>query len=203
MFTTPLGSTVSWNGIHLSVADGLLLGGIAFTLCLIFRYYRDRPGRNCIRGILFVYCGALVAMTIPIVLPGDYHLSLASLQKAVQNINFVPFASSIRIYSNGIAIHDMSAFFRLILGNIALLMPIGVLVPMLHKSYRFWNMFAVSAATAFSIEFLQFLANVFCGYQKRVVEIDDFIQNLLGCLLAYGIYALVGKLFFGRRRKRR
>ncbi len=203
MITTALGSTLSWSGIHLSVADGMLLGGIAFTLFLIFRYFKDRPWRNLVRGILFVYLGALVAMTIPIILPGGYDLGLDSLKNAAQNVNFVPFRSSIRIYNNGIAIHDLSAFFRLILGNIALLMPIGILVPMLHRGYRFWNMLAVSAGTAFSIEFLQFLGNVFCGYQKRVVEIDDFIQNLAGCLLAYAIYALVGKIFFGRRRKRR
>ncbi len=203
MITTALGSTISWSGIHLSVADGMLLGGIAFTLFLIFRYFKDQPARNLVRGILFVYAGALVAMTVPIILPGGYDLGLDSWHSAVQSINFVPFQSSIRIYKNGIAIHDLSSFFRLILGNIALLMPIGILVPMLKKGYRFWNMLAVSAVTAFSIEFLQFLSNVFCGYQKRVVEIDDFIQNLMGCLLAYGIYALVGRIFFGRRRKRR
>lgn len=73
-----------------------------------------------------------------------------------------------------------------ILGNIGLFIPGGILYPLLYRRLdRFWKVLGAGMLLSLTIELLQL------PFFVRTTDIDDFIQNSLGCAIGYGIYALV------------
>ena len=58
----------------------------------------------------------------------------------------------------------------------------------------------LSAVAAFTLEGLQLVFNILEGAVSRTVEIDDFILNALGCLLAYVVFAILRRVWQAARR---
>lgn len=96
--------------------------------------------------------------------------------------NLVPFASILQLIretSAGLASYN-------IFGNLLLLAPLGMLLPLLFKKLQrpwplIWRVSAISAL----IEASQFIT------RARAVDIDDVILNTLGAAIGFGLYALV------------
>ena len=194
-FTTPFGSTAMAGRLSLSLWDGMLLGGLLFLFCYMIWYRRRRTIRNLWRFLLFVYLGAVVSLTLPILLPSGICPTASSFEYAVNSINWTPFQASLLIYHNCQAIGNMGEFIRIVGGNFVMLMPLAVLVPLLHPRIRVWTMFFMGAGVSISIEALQFLIGVLYGSPLRTVEIDDFLLNTAGCFLAYLLFMLVRRIF--------
>ena len=73
-----------------------------------------------------------------------------------------------------------------ILGNTAMLIPSGILLPILCKKLdSFWRVAAAGAGISLCIEILQL------PFRSRASDIDDFLLNTLGVMIGYGIYRLV------------
>lgn len=69
--------------------------------------------------------------------------------------------------------------------NIAMFLPLGILLPLAGKPFRRWYwMLAAGAGTSFVIEVLQY---IFCRGQA---DIDDLLCNTLGAMLGYCISLL-------------
>jgi glycopeptide antibiotics resistance protein len=83
-----------------------------------------------------------------------------------------------------------SQSFRQLGGNLLLLAPMGVLVPVAWRAARpFWRTVAWGVAVSVAIEVLQFSIGVLAGEFYRVVDVDDVLLNVLG--------VVVGRLVFG------
>ena len=102
-------------------------------------------------------------------------------QPLVRRWNLVPFHTILSyLRPDGYAVSNAIRAINL-LGNVFVLVPFGVLLPLafprMHKWYR---VFLCGSALIVCIEVTQF----FVG---RAADIDDYILNILGVMLGYGL----------------
>ena len=99
--------------------------------------------------------------------------------------NLVPF-HTIAIYLDRLG----SPFWiRQIVGNLGLLLPIGLLGPIAFPSLdRWWRVFLVALAISTAIEVSQL------WIPDRSADIDDVIVNVTGALLGYGAFRIVRRV---------
>lgn len=180
----------------LPIAAGLII----YLICLILFFRHKKPLQKFFLAILFMYLAVVFNLTISIALPQAWHISAKSTAWAISQIDWVPFESAANILHNSIRIGSFKEFFRVIGGNFVMLMPLGILVPLIHPRIRFGGMFALSILVPVGIEGLQLLNNILSGSATRSVEMEDVILNAAGCLLAYLIFAGVRSLFRPKRK---
>ena len=87
------------------------------------------------------------------------------------------------------ALESMSYWLMfMLLGNIAMFVPIGFFPALLWRGWRWWKALPLGLLTSCTIESIQF----FIG---RSTDIDDVILNTTGAVLGFGLYALFRALF--------
>lgn len=179
----------------LTLPGGMLAGGICYLLCYFWKIKKYSFFRKLGYGFLFVYLGAIVSLTIPILLPSGIDLSMESFDLSVRSIIWKPFLASLEIYRNCRRIGNMDIFIRLIGGNFILLMPLGILLPSLYPRLSFTKGAVFGIFASAFIETMQFVSGVLYGVPLRTVEIDDVILNSAGYILALGITCFFRKIF--------
>ena len=75
----------------------------------------------------------------------------------------------------------------MLLGNIAMFMPIGFFTALLWRKNRWWKSAAIGCCCSAAVEFVQF----FIG---RSTDIDDVILNTAGALAGYWLFLLLNGL---------
>ena len=76
-----------------------------------------------------------------------------------------------------------------IIENIIMMIPLGVLVPVLWKRiHTVWRCLAVGFFTSLVIEIFQFVS------ERGFFQTDDIITNVFGTLIGYWIYLCVVKV---------
>ncbi len=109
-----------------------------------------------------------------------------------RNVNFVPFKTIRMLYTYYFKYHEFTSWYWIanIYGNIALLAPFGLLLPLIcHRRMSFWSILLLAALFSVAIEFCQFLAGV------GEADIDDVILNVFGAFLGYVLYRILGASF--------
>lgn len=105
-----------------------------------------------------------------------------------QRINLIPFVKATR--------YSFKWFILNYIGNIALFIPTGVILPIVYKRLdSFWKVTLTGFLISLSVELLQLLMIY------RITDVDDLIFNTVGVMIGYGIYALSKKLIAAIRRK--
>ena len=107
-FTTPFGSYFSFSTISLSVPDAMILAFIVFLVCWRLKFRNNSTLKTTLKGLLFLYVGALLALTQVLVLPGGWHLSAGNTAYVLSLIQFDPLQSAALIYRNCTAIGNYS-----------------------------------------------------------------------------------------------
>lgn len=152
--------------------------------------------KEILKFLFVLYMLMVVSVTLfPLGLPFGFY------PEYIKNgLNLIPFVSIIKDISQiGIAYGgDAPVMIGLIVrnvgGNILLLMPLGVLVPILFHTYRHLKKIVIlGLLTSISIESIQIL-EIVVGAWGRTVDIDDVICNVLGATLGYLIYKITFKL---------
>lgn len=131
------------------------------------------------RVLLVVYLGVLAVIVF---LPFGRGMDLGD------RLNVVPFATIDRAFELG----PRSLSFRLMLGNIAAFVPLGLLVPMAFRLH--WPILAVGVtalAVSIGIEAGQAAISEWLGYAYRSTDIDDVILNVIGALIGAAAFAAV------------
>jgi glycopeptide antibiotics resistance protein len=132
-----------------------------------------------------VYLAMVAALTI---VPA--HLSPIRIRSTDANhINLIPLDYSFRCFRQGRGMYPhLTAFcLRNTLGNVALFMPLGILLPFIDARFRtFKRVLLFGLAMSLAIETAQ-LALRFIG-NPRAVDIDDVLLNTLGGCLGFLIY---------------
>jgi glycopeptide antibiotics resistance protein len=132
---------------------------------------------------LVVYIGVIFAFTIvPTRLSGfrnprSYH------------INVIPLGYSFTCFLQDPNQHPHITTFclRNTLGNVALFVPLGVLLPLVSNRFLRWKRVLLFALLlSLSVESMQFLLRFFGN--PRAVDIDDVILNTLGACVGFAIY---------------
>ena len=203
--TTIFGTTITGHSILLSLPDGIIAGLFLYALCWLVVYWKKKYTfqKNLILALLFASCGAIFALTIPIILPRAWNINVSSAKWVLSNINISPLESTLLILHNALEYDNLKEFFRVCGGNFALLTPLGVLVPLLSKKYRLARITLLALGVSLFIELMQLMGNLFYGGTVRTVEIDDVILNTLGCSVAYLIFAAIRSIYrFVKGRKK-
>ena len=80
--------------------------------------------------------------------------------------------------------------------NVVVFIPVGILLGYALTNVKLWKVLVVGLLLSLPIEILQFL------FKKGFAEIDDVMHNVLGCMIGYGVYALLRFLYekFSKRR---
>ncbi len=79
------------------------------------------------------------------------------------------------------------------LTNVAVFVPLGVLLQLLMRRPRWWKALLTSAAVSLTIELLQLAAQkLFSG--GHVADVNDFIWNTLGGVIGYAIIVLLTRV---------
>lgn len=98
----------------------------------------------------------------------------------------VPFAS--------IANYFRSETFIQLAGNVLLLVPLALFVKIfLRQRPKAWKVAAAVPGVSVGIELFQLATNYLAGYPARVADVDDWILNTIGVILAVALARWVGK----------
>jgi glycopeptide antibiotics resistance protein len=154
--------------------------------------------REMLLGLFVIYLFALAGVTL---FPIDIYWANNRGSFISFYINCIPFRSIIQqINGLGNGSFSIGFQFKLLLrnvgGNIILLTPLSILLPILWSKYReFKYCFLFSALTSLLIEILQFVENTFGVGRGRVCDIDDLILNTIGAVTGYWIFRLINSKF--------
>jgi len=167
----------------LVVINEPLVVGIAILGWIVFRAYTWRKaggvnlGREflvnaCFFYLLFVFHLTFFPMNIVLYSYGPY------------KANFVPLVKTIHMirYINPLVVVN-------ILGNLFLLAPLGLFLPLLSPNFRRWGaILGAGFLVTLTIEVFQYFLAV------RVFDIDDLILNTLGVSIGFLLFRLLAKI---------
>ena len=176
----------------------LVLSAIAVPCWLVFRMYRLRtPGhglsfhREFLLLTFVVYlCGLATATLIPnhnsrlaaeAAMGIDLHPNLASLTCSSATL---PKGSTARAF----CVHNAR-------GNVLLFFPLGILIPLVWRSLRFWRGIQIVIVISVSIELVQYLTR---AWSNRNADVNDVVLNVLGASLGLALVFLL-RLLRGTR----
>lgn len=142
---------------------------------------------------LVVYCAILIKVMvfkdIPTIRAGGLMLNFAGTN-AGHGPNFIPFKTIVPYLLGwkGWIIAGIN-----LVGNIVLLVPLGVLAPLVFRNLTWKQSLALGFAAGLSIELMQTMLRV------GIFDIDDVILNALGVVLGYWASAILAQWLRERR----
>lgn len=145
--------------------------------------------------ILIAYSAILIKVMVfkdvPTIKIGQLMLNFGGTQ-ADRPANFLPFKTILPylLGENGLMIAGIN-----LIGNIALLVPIGFLVPFVSRSITWKKSLALAVAVGLAIEVMQVVLHV------GIFDIDDVILNGLGVMIGYWTFMILAKWMRARKHK--
>lgn len=137
--------------------------------------------------MLIAYCAILIKVMVfkevPLIRLGQVMINFGGTQSD-RPANFVPFKTILPylLGENGLMIAGIN-----LVGNIALLVPLGFFVPFVYRKITWKKSLALAVASGFVIEGLQVVLHV------GIFDIDDVILNALGVMIGYCVYIILAK----------
>ena len=134
-------------------------------------------------------CYSLVLAYLLFVMHGGYWADLTLWEYIRYNTNLVPFKSII-LYIRALSDHSMNMDtpVRNLLGNLLMLLPMGLYLPGFFKRLRKLGAFCICmAALIFVIEATELLL------RRGSFDIDDFILNMAGALIGFAVWRIIYK----------
>jgi Glycopeptide antibiotics resistance protein len=114
------------------------------------------------------------------------------------SLNLIPVIGTVKEVSNITRNPNMHNFMvkfwiKNIVGNLLLLFPLEVLLPLLWEKFRnFTRVIIFALSLTLSIEILQLLSG-YIGNIGRAFDIDDIILNTAGALIGFIVYNIFNK----------
>lgn len=177
--------------IHMA-SEYFLLGigsvsiGIGIFLIIYFLIYKKimkgtkklNTSKVLLWSIFLIYAVMVLGATFVHRIPGMY-----------ENINLHIFSSYIKVWNR----FSLLELRNLIL-NILMFVPLGIMLPLLFKKCeKFYITYFLGLCMTIFIEVLQLIS------KRGIFEIDDIINNALGCMIGYGTIMIF--LLFSKRNK--
>src|ERR1700752_94147 len=146
--------------------------------------------------ILIAYCAILIKVMvfkdIPTIRVGSLMLNFAGTN-AGHGPNFVPFRTILPylLGDKGWIIASIN-----LIGNIALLVPLGFLAPLRLRNLTWKASLALGVAAGLGIEVMQ------TGLRVGIFDIDDVILNALGVMIGYWAFVILAQWIRARSHKK-
>lgn len=144
--------------------------------------------------LIIVYCflliKVLVLKDIPLIRVGSLMLNFGGVQERPANLT--PFKTILPylLGENGLLIGSIN-----IIGNIALLVPIGFLFPLVYRAMTWKKTLILAVAVSFVIEGVQAALHV------GIFDIDDVILNAFGVVIGFWIFEIFYKWLLEKKYK--
>jgi glycopeptide antibiotics resistance protein len=74
--------------------------------------------------------------------------------------------------------------------NVAVFVPLGMLVPLLTARPSWWKVLAIVAGASLAIELTQMAASRL-AFSGHLADINDWLTNILGGIIGYGLFVLM------------
>ncbi|HEX2910984.1 MAG TPA: VanZ family protein [Chloroflexia bacterium] len=145
--------------------------------------------------ILIIYCAILIKIMVfkdvPTIRIGSLILKFGGTD-AGGPANFLPFKTILPylLGDKGWLIAGIN-----LVGNIALLVPVGFLAPLVYPNMTWKQTLALAVAPGLAIEGMQTVLRV------GIFDIDDVILNALGVMIGYWAFAILVKWIRSRKYK--
>jgi glycopeptide antibiotics resistance protein len=149
--------------------------GIVIFLVLLWSL-RLRGGitlaRASVAAVLALYVGGVLANTVfPVFIHVGSWPEPAPRELALWLIPFVDYG-----------IEDA-------LVNVAVFVPLGVLIPLLIARANWWRVLAIVAGASLTIELAQ-LATAGLAFGGHIADVNDWMTNILGGVIGYGLFLI-------------
>lgn len=169
-----LGDTLSlWVQMSIPVITvGLIAIGAAVRLTQV----TGAAWHRYLRGVLWVVLGYYLAiLSVLLFFGGLFHLDRAWGGA----VNLEPFHTIKSFISHYQRTGSLSSLFNL-LGNIVILVPLGILLPVMFRPMRhFWLFLPLAALVCVGVEYIQWLT------ATGIADVDDSILNFAGAAAGY------------------
>lgn len=162
-----------WSDIPMRIFQtGLvvLLFGMVSSI-LIFGY--KKGGKYSLRLLLIEYVLLIYCSTV-----------FFRWSKGAVEYSFIPFWSY-RDYFNGV--NDKLLVENIM--NVVVFVPVGLLIGASYRAMTWKKVIKIGICLSVGIEVLQFV------FRKGFSEVDDVMHNSIGCLIGYGIYRLLTRVY--------
>ena len=141
------------------------------------------------RVLLVVYLAWLFGATFfPVSLEGESVLE--TLISRLNQPNFIPFHTVRETFT----LAGTWIKVRLLLGNVLVFVPFGVLAPVVWPRLgKAWRMALAGLLLSGGIELGQLAVSLMLGYWYRMTDIDDVILNVTGVMLGFALFWAAGR----------
>jgi glycopeptide antibiotics resistance protein len=137
--------------------------------------------------ILIAYCAVLIKVMVfknmPTVDVGQLMLNFGGVYD-IRQANFLPFATIVPylLGNKGWIIAGVN-----LVGNVAPLVPLGFLLPLVYQNISWKRSLAVAIASGLAIETMQMVLRV------GIFDVDDILLNTLGVMIGYWAFIFLAK----------
>lgn len=170
------------------ITVGLIGVGTLFSCVGMPKEGQKRRMRRCLWSILLYY---LAILSVLLFFGGLFYLD----RVWGGPVNLKPFYTIRNFFVHYRRTGSLSSLFNL-LGNIAILVPLGVLLPVMFRSMRrFWIFLPLVAGIAVGIEYLQWCT------ATGIADVDDSILNFIGAAAGYFVTRLCQLIYHLIRKK--
>ncbi|MGK9266006.1 VanZ family protein [Bacillus inaquosorum] len=144
---------------------------------------------------LLVYFFNLISVTLfPMPIDADLikDMKYDSYIPFVSGNNFIPFYFFVDVYHEGLQYYVI----RSIGGNLILLLPVGLLFPLLFKKLNNVNRILLTGFfISLFIELAQLSISVYIRSVYRSFDVDDLILNTLGTMIGYWLFCILSMFY--------
>ncbi|MES2930757.1 MAG: VanZ family protein [Patescibacteria group bacterium] len=177
---------VSIDNIGVGIALGIVIGALFDAIRAQKSAPKAMQKRLIATLILIAYSAILIKVMVfkdmPLIKVDQLMLNFGGT--ATGHANFVPF-KTIGPYLLGYKGWIIAGIN--LVGNIALLVPIGFLVPFIYRNMTRKKSLALAVAAGLVIEIMQTVLHV------GIFDIDDVILNALGVMIGFWVFVILGK----------
>ncbi len=183
---------MSANIVRQLAGLALYVGPMAVALSLAARLAHRTEAREGSHHLAVFWCFCIYVVLVATLTLAPPPISLAN---GSYGNNVVPMLYTLRCFVPNPGQPSTTAFcLRTILGNVAIFLPLGVLLPLVFESKSSVARVAlVAAAGSVSIEFFQWFGR-WVG-SARWSDIDDVIFNVVGAVIGYAFYRIFRRAF--------
>ena len=162
----------------------VLIGAVLFIAYIVYALILKRSLKRVLVGSVFIVylTGVAIVTLFPIV-----YDDAVVYTDTIEWYNFIPLKTISSAFQNGITVTAVTQ----VMGNIALSVPFGVMVPILFKIPEWWKKLFLALSFSVTIELAQLLIGIAIGNMYRNIDVDDMILNVLGAYVGYVIYAVI------------
>lgn len=183
-------------GISIKSGIFVVISISIWALVRLFMYFRSKKKgqnfvfkREVLLNIFFIY---LIIMVSLLFFPIDINFGPTDRYYRYGHVNLIPVVETVKMASSGTrgfgGNYMIKFTIKNIVGNILLLMPLAILLPILYKKFRSYRTTILfGMLVSLSIETLQYLES-YLGSSSRIIDIDDFILNSIGVVIGFLIY---------------